>query len=300
MKKVNSKEIANFLSKNFLGKNVLITGPSPIDSIKKNTFFFVKPKLVNDFEIPDNTLAILSKQKPFPRNSSLIISENPRYDFIRVIKNFFIKKLEFKIDKNTIVPKSCLIHKDVFIGKNVVLGENVKIGKNSKIYPNVYIGDNVEIGKNTNIKPGVVIGTSGFGYDFDKNRKPISFNHFGSVKIGNNVDIGANTCIDQGTFSNTIIEDNVKIDNFVQIAHNCIIKKNCIVTACAEISGNVTIEENCWISPNISIKQKIHVGKNSLIGLGSAVIKDLPKNTKVMGVGALSLKQFLSLKKNIR
>jgi len=299
MNKVTSKDIADFLSKKLLGKNILITGPSPIDLVKKNTFFFLKPKFIDNFEIPENTLAIVSKKKYFSKNASIIISKNPRYDFIRVLKKFFIQKTLFKIDEDVVIPKSCLIHKDVFIGKNVIIGENVEIGKNSKIFSNVYIGDNVKIGNNSNIKPGAVIGTSGFGYDFNKNHKPISFNHFGSVKIGDNVDIGANTCIDQGTFGDTIIEDNVKIDNLVHIAHNCIIKKNCIITACAEISGNVTVEEGCWISPNVSLKQKIHIGKKSLIGLGSVVIKDMPKNTKVMGLSALSLRQFLSLKKKL-
>lgn len=299
MTKVTSKVIADFLSQKLVGKDISITAPSPMDSVKKNTFFFIKPKFIKDYEIPENTLAIVSKKKFLPKSSSLIISKNPRYDFIKIINNFFIKKIEFKIDQSVMIPKSCLIHKDVFIGKNVIIGENVKIGKNSKIFSNVYIGDNVKIGKNATIKSGAVIGTSGFGYDFDNNGEPISFNHFGSVKIGDNVDIGANTCIDQGTFNNTIIEDNVKIDNLVHIAHNCTIKKNCVITACAEISGNVVIEKGCWISPNISVKQKIHVGENSLIGLGSVVIKDIPRNAKVMGVGALSMRQFLSLKKKL-
>jgi UDP-3-O-[3-hydroxymyristoyl] glucosamine N-acyltransferase LpxD len=298
MTKVTSKIIADFLSKNLIGKDIIITGPSPIDSIKKDTFFFVKSKFIKNFKIPNNTLAIASKQIPIPKNASLIISKNPRYDFIKIINKFFVKEFKFNIDRNVTIPKSCLIDKDVFIGKNVTIGENVRIGKNSKIYSNVYIGDNVVIGRNSTIKPGAILGTAGFGFGFDDdNSEPIEFNHSGSVEIGNNVHIGANTCIDQGTFSNTIIEDNVKIDNLVHISHNCIIRKNSIIIACAEISGGVIIDESCWISPNVSIKQKCHIGKKSFIGLGAVVIKDIPENTKVMGVGALSLKQFLSLKK---
>ena len=299
MKKITSKIIANFLSQDLIGKDIKINGACSIDNIKDYNFFFINSKFTKNINVPNNTLAIAPKKFKISKNSSLIISSNPRRDFIKTINKFFLKNFDFKIDKNTRVPKSCLIDSDVYIGKNVTIGENVQIGKKSKIFPNVYIGDNVKIGSYAVIKPGAVLGSSGFGYDFDKNGEPIEFNHIGSVQIGNNVHIGANTCIDQGTLNNTIIEDNVKIDNLVHLSHNCIVKKNSIIAASAEISGGVIIEESCWISPNVSIKQKCHIGKKSLIGMGAVVINDIPKNTKVTGISALTLREYVALKKQL-
>ena len=295
MTELTSKDIAKYLKKKLNGKNIVIKNPTSKDYTFDNSFFFLNIKNVEKYIIPKNSLVIVPKEVRYPQSSCIIISDNPRSDFIQVVNKFF--KLNKRPAILSEVPLSSSLGKNVYLGKYVFVGENVKIGNNTTIHSNVHIGDNVEIGDDCILKSGAVIGSSGFGYGFDNYGEPIQFNHYGSVKIGNKVHIGANTCIDQATFGNTVIEDNVKIDNLVQIAHNCIIKKNTVITACAEISGGVEIGEGSWISPNISTKQKIKIGENAYIGLGSNVITDIDRKKKVMGLDAMSLRDYIRIKK---
>jgi UDP-3-O-[3-hydroxymyristoyl] glucosamine N-acyltransferase len=107
--------------------------------------------------------------------------------------------------------------------------------------------------------------------------------HVGGVRIGEFVDIGANCSVDQGTFSPTVIEDFVKIDNGVHIAHNVQIGTRTLITAHAEISGSVQIGCDVWIGPNASLRDRIKVGNGALIGIGSVVTKDVNEKTVVYG-----------------
>lgn len=298
MKHITTQEIANYLSTEYIGQNIKVYKPSALHNVTNNSVFFIKKPADNYDYIPTLSLAIINKNLNISLPCTTIKSMDPRQDFIKILKKFFTKKTRFGIDPSVKIPKSSYIHPRVYVGKNVIIKENVYISEGCVIHSNVYLGEGVSIGENCVIKPGAVIGTSGFGYDISKDTSLEHFPHFGSVKIGKNVHIGANTTIDQGTLSDTIIEDNVKIDNLAHIAHNCIIKKDCIITACAEISGGVTIGEGSWVSPNVSIKQKVTIGNNTLIGLGSVVIKDITDKEKVMGFDAMTIREYLSFKKN--
>ena len=130
-------------------------------------------------------------------------------------------------------------------------------------------------------------------------KKSFLIPHLGSVIIGNNVLIGSNTVINKGTIKDTVIGNNVKIDDCCFIAHNCIIKENSIITATSEISGSCIIEENSWIGPGTKIIQKVVVGKNSIVGIGSIVRKNISPDSKVQSLDSLTLREFVKLKKLI-
>lgn len=218
-----------------------------------------------------NVAAIICKPtSDLSNNLNVIFSDNPRLDFIRSLE-ILTKKIGFEI--NETAPQ---IHSTAIIGNNVSIENNVKIGENSVIEPNSVIMNGTEIGDNCLIRAGAVIGSDGFGFERDVTGTPIKFIHFGGVIIGNNVEIGANTCISKGTLGHTIIEDNVKIDNLVHIAHNCILRNGCFITACAELSGGVEVGKNVWIAPNATITQKISIGDNSVIGIGAVLTKNVP------------------------
>ena len=106
----------------------------------------------------------------------------------------------------------------------------------------------------------------------------LRFIHLGGVKIGNEVEIGALNSIARGTLNDTIIENGVKTDNLVHIAHNCYIGCNSLITACVELSGGVIVGKNVWIGPNSSVLEKIKIGDNAFIGIGSVVTKDVDTN----------------------
>lgn len=149
---------------------------------------------------------------------------------------------------------------------------NTIIRDGAVIYDNVWIGDNCVFGANC------VIGDAGFGFATEKNGQYLSMPHFGGVRIGNNVDIGPGCIIDCGTFGDTIIEDNVRIDNLSQIAHNVIVGAGTRIMASVSISGSVTIGRNCWLAPKTMIRNGQKLGDNVLTGCSSMVTVDIPDN----------------------
>jgi UDP-3-O-[3-hydroxymyristoyl] glucosamine N-acyltransferase len=176
--------------------------------------------------------------------------------------------------------------KSIVFGPDVYIGNNVTIGENSLIYPGVRILDDSVIGSNVVIKSNAVVGGSGFGYAIRSGFPPLRIPHLGNVIIGDGVEIGSNTAIDRATFGSTVVEDFVKIDNGVHIAHNCRVGKRTLVIAHAELSGSVIIGHDSWIAPNASIKESVKIGNNVIVGIGSVVLKDLPDNAVAFGVPA--------------
>ena len=92
------------------------------------------------------------------------------------------------------------------------------------------------------------------------------------------MDVGGNTCIDRGALSDTILEDYAKVDNLCHIAHNAHIGKNTVVVACAEVSGSCKVGDNTWVGPNACIRDQRNVGCNTMIGMGSVVVKHVGDN----------------------
>ncbi|MHA2039417.1 MAG: DapH/DapD/GlmU-related protein [Promethearchaeota archaeon] len=150
----------------------------------------------------------------------------------------------------------------------------------------------IKMGENCIICENVVLGNDGLGFEPDENGDLVFFPHFGNVIIGNNVRVGSGSCIDRGNMSDTIIGDNVKIDNLVHIAHNVQIDKNTIVVAGAVVCGSVKIGKNCFIGANSTIREHLTIGDNVLIGMGSVVTKNIPNDEVWAGNPAKFLKKI--------
>jgi UDP-3-O-[3-hydroxymyristoyl] glucosamine N-acyltransferase len=148
----------------------------------------------------------------------------------------------------------------------------------------------IKIGENCQICPTAKLGNEGFGFEPDENGDLVFFPHFCGVNIGNNVRIGSYVCVDRGNLRDTIICDNVKIDNLVHIAHNVKIGKNTMVVAGSVVCGSVEIGENCFIGANSTIRQHLKIGNNSIVGMGSVVTKNIPDNEVWAGNPAKKIK----------
>lgn len=144
------------------------------------------------------------------------------------------------------IKKGAIIGDNVQIGANCSIGDNVCIGSDTKLYPNVSIYHDVVIGSFCLIQSGTVIGSDGFGYANEKGTW-IKIPQTGRVVIGSHVEIGACTCIDRGAIDDTIIEDNVIIDNLCQIAHNVKIGTGTAVAGGTTFAGSVEIGKYCII-----------------------------------------------------
>jgi len=212
-----------------------------------------------------------------------IIVENPRRTFQEILINFFMETRKAQRSPTAVIDSSSVYGDNVFIGHNVVIEANCKIGNNVAILHNTIIFKGTIIGNNVTIGANNTIGGVGFGYEKNNSGDFELIPHIGNVIIKDKVDIGNNTCIDKAVLGSTIIEENVKIDNLVHIAHGVHVGRNSVVIANAMVAGSVNIGENSWIAPSASILNKKNIGTNSLVGLGAVVTKDVEDNTIVAG-----------------
>jgi UDP-3-O-[3-hydroxymyristoyl] glucosamine N-acyltransferase len=283
---MNSSEIASFLNRELQGEDIEIKGFSSLSNPIEGTVVFAKKYNKEYAEILNNiqdVLAIVCVGYD-DLNIPHIASPNPRLDFLRVIGTFFTEKdIPEGIHPTANIEKGAIVGQNVSIGAHCHIGSKVKIGDNTIILPNCSLYGKVTIGRDCYIKPGAVIGGPGFGFEYDEDGVPVHFPHTGEVIIGNNVYIGANATIDRATIDATIIEDNVKIDNLVHVAHNCIVGKNSLMTGCSTISGGVKVGNNCWLAPNSTVYQQLKIGSNSRIGMGAVVLRNVKDNTTVFG-----------------
>jgi len=278
--KVKVIELAAALGLEFKGESdFIIKAVDKLNSVETGGLSFSK-------SVDAAGLGVVLISNKENKNSNLLISDNPRLDFIRCLE-WFNNNIGF--EKSNISP---VIHPSVQLGQNVVVENGVEIGAGSILEHNVVVAQGTVIGKNCLIRANSSIGSDGFGYERDENGMPIKFIHLGGVVIGDNVEIGACTCIAKGTLSKTIIEDFVKIDNLVHIAHNCLIRKGAFIIACAEISGGVVIGERSWIAPNSCTHQKITIGDDAIVGLGAVVTKNILPKTVWAGNPAKKLKDI--------
>lgn len=228
-----------------------------------------------------------------------LFTENPKLLFIKIAEYFFGKKHRTGIHESAIISPDTKIGENVYIGPNVIL-DDCQIGDDVNIYGNVYIFSKTEIGNRVSINPGTVIGADGFGYSRNSKNELEKFPHFGGVIIGDDVEIGSNTSIDRGTLGNTIIEDGVKIDNLVHIAHNVVIGKHSMIIANSMIGGSTKIGAYSWIAPSVNLMNQIVIGENVTIGMGSVVTKNVPDNETWTGIPAKEFKEFLELQKKLK
>lgn len=292
---ISCSKIALHVKGELKGKDITITHPSSMSGISKNCVTFSKT-FNEDFLNKANDLAellvIVSPEYEDKLTCSHIISQNPRLDFIRTVREFFANQdLKKSIHPTAIIEDGAKIGNSISIGADCYIGSGVSIGDGTEIHHNVVIIGDVRIGKDCIIKSGAVIGEDGFGFEYDENGEPLRFPHIGRIVIGDNVFIGSNSTVERATIDETKIGNNVKIDDLVQIGHNCIIGDNTMIAAGTITCGGCVIGQGCWVAPNVSIKQKLRVGDGSYIGLGSVVIRDVDPGTTVAGVPAKELKK---------
>jgi len=195
------------------------------------------------------------------------------------------------IDASNAIPTSCSIGSQVVIERNVVLGRNITIGAGCVIERNSSIGDNTILESNVTIKhgskigahchlfSGCVIGNDGFGYAEQaaegSSKSWVKIPQVGRVVIGNYVDVGANTTIDRGAIDDTVIEEGVKLDNLIQIAHNCRIGAHTVIAGCAGIAGSAIIGKHCKIGGAAMILGHLSIADNVTISPGSMIMRSI-------------------------
>ena len=230
-------------------------------------------------------------------DKAILFSENPKLTFARICRKFFEQRKTPTIHPSAFISKEASVHDTTSIGANCVIGKST-IGAHCEIRANTIIGDEVTIGVNVLIDYGAILGSQGFGYYKNQENQIESFPQLGGITIGDDVYIGANTTIDRGTLDDTVIGNGSKIDNLVHIAHNAVIGKNVIIIANSMIAGSVRIKDDSWIAPSASILNQTEIGEGSTVGLGSVVLKNIPRDQTYLGNPARPVKEFLKFQKN--
>jgi UDP-3-O-[3-hydroxymyristoyl] glucosamine N-acyltransferase len=223
------------------------------------------------------------------------------------------------------------IHPTAIIGSNVKLGVGVDVGAHSviesgsqigdgvKIYPQCYVGKGASIGKDSVLFPrvtlyektsigercrihsGAVIGADGFGYAPIKDpitKKTVDHQkiyHLGNVVIENDVEIGANTTIDRGTFGSTLIHSKVKIDNQVQVGHNCEIGEGSILCGAAGMAGSSSLGKFVIVAAQSGTGNQVHVGDYSFLAAFTGVAKDCEPGSELAGMPARPLTEYYKI-----
>lgn len=295
MENINSSELALIIDAKHIGKERLINKIISYSdkNTNKNTITWLSEKNTNLFDDSINGTIIISKNANIlpSDNYTLLLVNNPRRAFQRILQLFYSEINLKKIESTAIIFPTVKIGNHCYIGHNVVIEDNVKIGNNTVIMHNSVILKNTIIGNNCIIGSNCTIGGLGFGYEKNEHGEFEFIYHIGNVLIENNVEIGNNTCIDRAVLGSTHIEHNVKIDNLVHIAHGCQIGYNTLIIANAMVAGSVAIGNNTWVAPSSSILNNKIIGDNVTIGLGAVVIKDIDSEDIVVGNPSKSIKK---------
>jgi UDP-3-O-[3-hydroxymyristoyl] glucosamine N-acyltransferase len=210
-----------------------------------------------------------------------VIDENPEILFYQIHEYLFLQTNFYRNNFKSIIEDDTQIDKTVIIEDGVIIGKNVKIGFHSIIRSGTIIEDNVYIGN------GVIIGSEGFQV-VGKNINRKNIIHTGGTMIKSNSYIGDNSMICKSLFEGyTVIGSNTKIDNLVQVAHNCIIGDNVVLASGVNLCGSVNIHDNVWIGTNSTVLNKVIIESDSIIGIGSVVTKNIKSNSVAYGVPAI-------------
>ncbi|MEY2490499.1 MAG: UDP-3-O-[3-hydroxymyristoyl] glucosamine N-acyltransferase [Verrucomicrobiota bacterium] len=202
-----------------------------------------------------------------------------------------------QLGTNVAVGPFTTIGENVVIGNNVTIFQNVSIeagstlGDDSIVYPNVVIYDGTRIGRRCIIHAGVVIGSDGYGFAMHDG-KHHKIPQIGIVRIEDDVEIGAGTTIDRAALGETVIGEGTKIDNLVQIGHNVKIGKHCLLVSQVGIAGSTELGDHVFVAGQSGFSGHLKIGHRVQVAAKSAVLEDVPDDTKVMGSPAMPFNEF--------
>jgi UDP-3-O-[3-hydroxymyristoyl] glucosamine N-acyltransferase len=194
-----------------------------------------------------------------------------------------------KVDDTASVAAGCVVGAGARVGPRtqlragVVLGDAVEIGADCVLHPRVVVAAASTLGNRVILQPGVVIGSEGFGYVGDGEGGLRKAHNLGRVVVEDDVEIGANSTVDRGTLGDTRIGRGTKIDNLVQIGHNCQIGERVVIVAQVGVSGSTEVGTGSALLGQAGVAGHLKIGENAVVGPQCGVHKDVPAGTRVFG-----------------
>ena len=250
--------------------------------------------------VPEKLAQIVGNRHIIP-----IVSKSPKAHFARCIKKMVSPILLGEGGENPIIAKTAEIHPTSIIGKGAIIEDGVIVSPYVIIGPGVHIKARSYIGAHTHIecavigedcyiKANAVIGGAGFGIASDEIGL-IDIPHIGRVIIGDRVSIGSQTCVDRGQLGDTILEDDVKIDNLVQIAHNVVVGARTVMAGHVGVSGSCIIGSGVQLGGNVGLADHINVGDGASVAARAGVMHDIPAGEVWSGIPAMPIREHMRL-----
>lgn len=309
------QEIAELVGGRIVGEcSIKLTGVSSLSEATENDVAFLGSEKYLAQVMPSRASVILVPptygEQP-PAGRAWIVCDDPSYAFTSVITAFTPPATVYApgIHPTAVVSPSATIGANVHIGAKCVIDDEAKIGDNTVVMPGVYVGVKSEIGADCKIFPnsvinercfignrcilqsGCIIGSDGFGFKSG----PLGHEKIpqvGIVQIDDDVEIGANSCIDRARFGRTWIKAGTKVDNLVQIAHNCEIGHCCLIVGQAGIAGSTHLGDGVILAGQSGLSGHLKIGAGTIVMAKAGVTKDTAPGTILMGYPAQDRKEF--------
>lgn len=299
-----------------------LTGMAALDAASPGDVSFLgNEKYYSQFLSTKASVVIVPKGvTDGPPDAALIAVENPSLAFAVVVRHFAIAEKSFEpgihprafVDPSaTLNPDKVRIHAGAVVMAGVTIGDGTDIGPNCVVYDNASIGADCVLMANVTVRnrcilgdrvilqPGCVIGSDGFGYELSGGVH-VKIDQVGIVEIANDVEIGANTTIDRARFGKTIIGEGTKIDNLVQVGHNCVIGKHCLIVSLCGISGSTRLGDYVTLAGQVGVVGHITIGDKATLTARSGVTTNLPGGEVYSGRPAKPFRDEMKLRANVR
>lgn len=287
-----------------------ISGIRGVEQAGEGHITFLGNKKFLDVLNRSQAYAVLVKQEVDSPVCQIIVP-NPELAFARLLREFHpARKPEPGVHDRAVVGKNVKLGEQVTLSAGVCIGDDVEIADHVHLYPGVVVGDRCRIGSHTILYPnvtlyhdtelgnrvilhaGVVIGADGFGYTLDEKGEHYKISQIGRVVIEDDVEIGANSCVDRAAMGTTRIKRGTKIDNLVQVAHNCTVGEHSILVAQVGLAGSCTLGHHVVLAGQVGVADHVTLGDQVTLTAQSGTFRSIESNKVYGGHPAVPLGEW--------
>ena len=304
---LTARDVADLVQGQLTGNpGELVSGVAGIRDARPGDISFVaNPKYLASLATSKASVVLVAKDCPEQPHRTLIRVDNPSVAFSKIVQQIVPPPVTFapgihptavvapsaklgtgvSIQPNAVIEDGSIIGDRSVIGAGGYVGVGSQVGSDCLLYARVVIRERTRVGDRVILHPGVVLGADGFGFENIRGERQ-KIPQVGTVEIGDDVEIGANSCVDRGRFGTTCVGRGTKIDNLVQIGHNCVIGDHCVICAGTGIAGSVIVGNYVTMAGQVGVVGHLTIGDRAVIGAQSGVAHDVPAGAVVVGTPA--------------
>ena len=305
-------ELAKLTGGRVLGDaGTLVSGAAPIDEATPGDITFIDQADRAQRADTSAAAAVVVPRGVELTDKPCLVCDDVHESFTTIVGSFQHERQQRPrgIHPTAVISPTARLGEDVSIGPNVVVGDDTKLDSRVTLQAGVIVGngchlsddvtlmanvtlyDNVKLGERVIVHAGAALGAYGFGYRQADGRHELTA-QLGGVTIGDDVEIGANCTIDRGTYSDTRVDEGTKIDNLVQIAHNCKIGKHNLLCSQVGIAGSTSTGDYVVMAGQVGVRDHVHIGTGATLGAMAGVSNDVADGTTVLGAPAIPVRDF--------